>query len=337
MNTEMIQVVWKIRCVNSQTKELFDRFLLLDNPRLSEDELNTIVGMVEKSPADRNIVKYRDYFKEVKLNEISSENKDIIQYYTAFLEDYFEDENGEGMDEIGIIRCLSGQDSPVILGNVRSVLQLGPSSLRNKGRWEQKHSDTLAHFLQVHGQIANSSWLKEKCNLKIIGDNIESEVPSLEQLIYVSVYFRQLYSERDRLFKDACDTYMNFVENEAKQQWVMYEKKCFLGGLNGPPMFPPGGKVSSKEIIEVFLYGALIIHSNKSNREADKEKRRFFKKLLGEWGKEKLVFSLNGCLKQLYNHVATVAPVIYQDLAYWQRTEKIPAPDIQWHKRVFCC
>lgn len=236
------------------------------------------------------------------------------------------------MDEIGICRILTGEKHPIIAGNFKSVLQLGPSPMRNKDAWQQKDSDTLAHFLQVNRQIAKSRWLKEECTLASKGSKIDSQVPSFESLVYVSIYFRQLFSDDDKLFSDACNTYKRYVANEAKIIWVECEKKSFFAILKEKPIFSSTTGVTNANLIDAFLYGALLFHAVEKVKA---HKRTTFKMLLQDLGRDKLVFSLNACLRQLYNHVGAVAPVIYQDFAHWQSCESIPRPDILWQEQIF--
>lgn len=325
-------VYWKIRCVNTKTKKLFDRDLVLDLQSLTPAETKDMLEILKHSSNYSKIIRYRLKFHEASQNFLEETVNDFSSSNSIFLPDYFEDEEGNGLDQIGLMRHLSGQEKPVILGNVNSILQLGPSSLRNKLDWEHKHSDTLAHFLQVNSQISNSRWIKEDCNLTHDGNKLSSKVPSFESLIYVATYFRQLYSQKDKLFRSACDIYIRFVDNEAKQSWVKNERDIFFKKLNECPLFCDLDGIRNEDMIEAFLYGALVLHSNIN---VNKSKRDSFKKLLDRLGRIKFVFCLNNCLRMLYNNVSVIAPLIYHDFAYWQHNEGIYAPDIYWHSKIF--
>jgi hypothetical protein len=293
-----------------------------------------IVAISKHRPLGRDILKYRAHFCESEWPSSLTINEGtrIREVITIFLEDYFEDEIGRGMDEIGICRILTGEKHPIIAGNFKSVLQLGPSPMRNKDAWQQKDSDTLAHFLQVNRQIAKSRWLKEKCTLTSKGSKTDSQVPSFESLVYVSIYFRQLFPDDDKLFSAACNTYKRYVANEAKIIWVKCEKKSFLAILKEKPLFASTAEGTNANLIDAFLYGALLFHTVE---KVETHKRTMFKTLLKDLGRDKLVFSLNACLRQLYNHVGAVAPVIHQDFAHWQNHENIPRPDILWQEQIF--
>jgi hypothetical protein len=160
-----------------------------------------------------------------------------------------------------------------------------------------------------------------------------ANLPSLEPLIYVAVYFRQLYSNDDKLFKSACDTYNRFVDNDVKRHWVKNEKESFEGILKARTIPCEFTNTVNRELIEAFLYGALILHSIEGVKKT--EMRDKFKELETKYAKEKIAFCLNTCFKLLLNHVSNVAAVIYQDFAHWQSKYTIPKPDIFWHSSIF--
>ncbi len=329
---EKILVYWNISCVNTKTKKLFDRNLILDLQSLAPAETKDILEILKHSSSYSKILKYRRTFHEALPGFLDDIAKDFSSFNSIYIPDYFEDEAGNEVNQIGLMRHLSGQQTPIILGNVNSILQLGPSSLKNKLNWKQEHSDILAHFLQVHSQIAKSRWLKEDCKLTHDGNKLSSKVPSFESLIYVAIYFRQLYSQKDKLFRSACDAYIRFVDNDEKLSWVKNERDSFSKKLEECPLFCDIDGIKNKDLIEAFLYGALVLHSNLNVKPFKKDN---FKKLLDSLGRIKFVFCLNSCLRLLYNNISTVAPLIEHDFAYWQNNEGIPAPDIYWHSKIF--
>ena len=334
MDPEQVLILWKVRCIHTQTKNFFDRTLVLDASTLNPQNIADIVTLSKRRPVGRDLLKYRAHFRESAWPSSSTINKNtrIREVITISLGDYFEDENGRPMDEIGVCRILTGAEHPIIASNVKSVLQLGPSPIRSKDKWRQEDSDILAHFLQVNRQIAKSRWLKEKCTLTIKGSKTDSQVPSFESLVYVSIYFRQLFPDDDKLFSTACNIYKSYVADEAKIIWVECEKKSFLAILKEKPLFANTAGVTNTNLIDAFLYGALLFHTVEKVKT---HKRTMFKTLLQDLGRDKLVFSLNACLIQLYNHVGAVAPVIHQDFAHWQNQGNIPYPDILWQEQIF--
>lgn len=221
--------------------------------------------------------------------------------------------------------------SPVIVGDSRSVLRLGPAKLKNQADWSQDNSDTIAHFIQVVGQIQTSTWASSKVGFKTKGDElISSDFPSWESFVYATIYFRQLYSVKDKLFKDACKLYYEFVDSPAKASWIQCEQKAFDSVLDmKDAVFIPNRK--GREIFEAFLYGALLVHSVSA---VAKKHREVFKEIVETHKREHILFGLNGILKDLQNSASAVARVWYQEFADWLSKGLIPKPDLWWHNTL---
>jgi hypothetical protein len=224
------------------------------------------------------------------------------------------------------------------MGNLNSVIQLGPSPLIKKEEFSQNDSDTLAHFIQAYSQIAKSQWMKDKCRLISRGDKLEAFTPAFESLVYVSIYFRQLYSTTDALFKASCEIYKNHIESRGKIVWLTYEYESFQSQLKSP-LIPPCSNVlySSEDIIEAFLYGALIMHSNTYQHRSLPTNRKKIKDMLDLMKKEMFAFALNCSLKLLFNHISRAACLIRMDYSFWLNQKDVPPPDILWHEKLFNC
>jgi hypothetical protein len=219
----------------------------------------------------------------------------------------------------------------IILGQPETVLRIGPCILLRAGEWEQGYSDTLAHFLQVQRQIGESSWFKSDCTYTVSGGKVTDRgFPDLESFVYAAVYFRQLCSERDHLFIDACDCYTRFVDSPAKVAWVNAERERFLSSWRKPGLHIKTH--TTEELFHAFLYGAYLLHSIPMAREKHKNA---FKAIIAGYSREQVQFELHGSLRQLFNHVANVAVVISQDFAQWVATGQVPKPDVMWHKSLF--
>jgi hypothetical protein len=81
------------------------------------------------------------------------------------LDNYFEDEDGNYLDEVDFMAILSGQSRPIILGNVSSVLRLTPSEMLNAAKWTVENSDDFVHFIQVVGILQRSRWWRDSPRL----------------------------------------------------------------------------------------------------------------------------------------------------------------------------
>ncbi len=219
----------------------------------------------------------------------------------------------------------------MVIGDLESVLRLGPATLVNKDDWEQKHSDTLAHFVQVHRQIAESSWYHSGCRFTMSGGHVTgSNFSDLEAFVYAAVYFRQLLSEKDRLFFDACETYGRFVGNPVKAAWVDAEREGLVAAWSGACFFVPDH--SAQTVFDAFLYGSFLLHHIPKARKKHVDA---FKAVISGVPRERLLYGLNGSLLAVFNYVAHVAAVVSQDFSSWSNAGLVPAPDLTWHKSLF--
>jgi hypothetical protein len=71
MKPQNPHISWKISCIHSQTKDFFDRYLVLDKSSLPGDDYEKILMLSQSSHRKREIIKYRKYFREIKLKGIS--------------------------------------------------------------------------------------------------------------------------------------------------------------------------------------------------------------------------------------------------------------------------
>jgi len=227
------------------------------------------------------------------------------------------------------------KNQPIVIGEVSSVLRLGPAGMKNRGDWQQSDSDLFAHFIQVNNQISQSRWSKAKCRFKRQGGRlIESSFPDIEEFVYAAVYFRQLFSRSrsDQLFQSVCERYQRFVQCSGKGIWVAHEWSAFDETLKNSDFMVPD--YSRERLIEAFMYGASIFHGISSKQC---HKRRDFRNIVANYDKEVVLYALHSSLKELRNHVTRVAAVLYQDFASWIKEFGLPLPDVLLHKNLFEC
>ncbi|MGD9855845.1 MAG: hypothetical protein AB7U20_12945 [Planctomycetaceae bacterium] len=210
------------------------------------------------------------------------------------------------------------------------MLQLGPVGLKSSAGWTQEDSDTLAHFIQVHAQISRSSWRKQKVTFNSCGEETSGTFPDLESFVYVAVYFRQLFSDKDRLFEDACDRYIRAVDSPVKAAWIHKEREAGLNHWASPGWMVPTH--TTEDLFNAMLYGAHLVHSLPTTW---KKYRDAFRDIMNNTPREKLLFEVHGSLLTALNYVAGAAAVMYQDFAEWLHTGSAPLPDIMWHESVF--
>src|SRR5262245_14318868 len=101
----------------------------------------------------------------------------------------------------------------IIIGDTGSILRHGPARMKNPSTWTQMDSDIIAHFIQVHGQIAKSRWARAKVSFTKQGETLtNAEFPEFEDFVYAAVYFRQLILKKDQLLNDAIERYLTHVD-----------------------------------------------------------------------------------------------------------------------------
>jgi len=220
----------------------------------------------------------------------------------------------------------------VILGDTKSILRLGPASLRNEKDWTHMDSDVLAHFLQVDSQIAKSRWAGAQVSYTTQGDKLlKSSFPALEDFVYAAVYVRQFILKQDDLFNDAVERYLHYVDCPIRRTWIKAEQKGFAATLAGKCFMLDDYTV--REVFDAFIYGAGLMHSSPHLRSPTNRER--FRKLDDRERREKVLYALHTSLRRLLNHCSRVATVIYQDLGRWIEDHGLPRPDVRWHDRLF--
>lgn len=228
------------------------------------------------------------------------------------------------------MRGKRNRNPAIVAGDPHTVLQLGPAGLRPDGAWTQQDSDTLCHFFQVHGQIARSSWLEQECRISDSGGRPAGRFPELESFVYAAVYFRQLFSGKDRLFSDACERYVRVVDSRSKAAWIHREKESALANWRSPGLFITS--YSTEAVFDAMLYGTHLLHSLPRTW---KEHREAFRDILANTPRERMLFELHASLREMLNHVSNVSIVMFQDFSRWLSCGIVPAPDVMWHESVF--
>jgi hypothetical protein len=223
------------------------------------------------------------------------------------------------------------RDPAIVAGDPNSILRLDTASMKNPSKWSQMDSDILAHFLQVHGQIAQSRWKKSKVSFKHKGDKLlDSHFPAFEDFVFVTVYFRQFTEQKDNLLNDASDRYRDFVDCPIRNAWIYEEQKRFSDLLDNNTFMLPGYKF--RELFDAFLYGSLLIHN--IPKVYAKHRKRFLQ-LCDKEPRERVLYALNGSLHHLLNHIRNIAIVIYRDFSEWLVQYSLPLPDVRWHDHLF--
>lgn len=219
----------------------------------------------------------------------------------------------------------------IIAGEVNSVLRLPPSGMRDASRWTQIDSDILAHFIQVHQQIAKSRWSHSELTMLGDGRTVSSVcLPKFEDFVFAAVYFRQLTMQKDDLLNAAVDRFCEFTDCESRRAWIREEQKEFNLHLDSVSVMHPDHTL--RELFDAFMYGASLMHKPPKLTSAHRAK---FLEIYDGDDRNKMLFAFNGSLRTLLNPIGNAAILIYREFSHWIPNHSLPLPDIRWHDRMF--
>jgi hypothetical protein len=320
---------------NASNKEIAEILNILSASKLPTLNPNPNIGDTSEAfgyfshSVDYKLLKYRHLFVEVEPNELLKKLNDPaskVNPVSLSIPGYIEDENGNKVTELDIIKYVTGQEKPIIAGNIESVLAMGPSEPKNKTEWTIIKANTIAHFLQIVKLIYNSNWLRTGLSISYTSSDPNSKKiiqPSIEKTCSILLLFRQfLFGEYDKLFKKACDHYIEHTSSDSKAVWVRERKIAFTSLLDKPPFVFQVTEFSTRQFIDIFLYGSGLIHP------IDNEKLNELKNLIAKYGKDEVAFTIHSCFRQVLGYAIDIYHVIKQDFDYWVKEKGYIGPDI---------
>ena len=318
----------KVRCLSRQSKSFFDRYYWVDTSTLLKAERELVEGYAGRKLKASEFLQIRPHLTKTEFPpDVRSE--DFASFGSFFVSDYFEDEEGNSLDEIGLFQILTEQEYPIILGNVVSVLRLGPTGMRRKEQWTVESANALAHFFQLVQVIGNSEWLRADLSIDSsvpVGQPswVNSfQCPNLGYTYSILLPIRQLYAA-DEAFNRSCNTYMRHVGDDRKLAWIKERKKTFNGYLDSiPGPFSISG-LKVRELLNLIMYGAGLVHY----AETPESVRQDFKRVMTENPREKVVFAFVMSCREIYSHANNAYHVFRQDYEHWMQTEGISSPDL---------
>ena len=319
---------------------MFDRELVFDPPSNADPELvRNAISILDSNSRDSKVIPYRGLFREVTRDQV----KALLSPPTSFcgfgVSGYFEDQHQKPVDEVDVIAILSGDPKPVILGNPRSVVQLGPSGMIDKSSWKVQDVNDVAHLIQTVTVLQRGRWWSQGASMVTSGDdnNMYSlKNPDLDSITAALALLRQFLLKRDDVFRVATTTYMNHVEDVRKREWVRVERASFEQYLKSRPRFVPDNSsteftsMTNEDLIETVVYGSGLFHRQSNSNLED----RLMKLYMG-WPREQLVFSFHMTCREMLRAPFTVAPVMYQDLSHWIHSDWSPKPTRMVISRLF--
>lgn len=358
---ELPLVLWAIACFDRRREKpfpVYNRQFVLDWEALTEPQVvdvlaildrnqpdrpspsgfETSVISIERSPSrpDDRMLAYRQHFKEMQDGELESHWQGSSRGFTFvnLNREYFEDENGSEVSHYDMIRHVSGQDEPIIVGDPDSILRLGLSSPREDAGWTTESANAIAQFLDVVKRVCNSEWYARGHSLTFEvqrgRDNslfpelsesklLEAVFPNDKETMGVLAYFRQLHAG-DKLLIRACDTYVQTCSDGRKNWWINERKEAFKRTVDSPPV-PFNVLDTRRDILRMFMYGAGLLHATSNTGDDAK-----LANLIDSHGKERAVTIFNSCLFDFLSIAVDVFRVVSPDYEHWLDQHSMARP-----------
>jgi hypothetical protein len=329
-------IVWKIRCIDRNTKALFDRDLVLDQAATSAIEMADINAILDAPDRGQRIqlLKYRDRFKEVAPGHDHTADSEAAGGFNIFcLPDFFEDREGNPLATCQMLDIQHGQNV-VVAHDPMSVMRFGPKEMANASDWTTEKANTIAHFLEVMECLGQSDWIRARAGFtKVIRNDGTSRItrfdrPNVLVLNSILGFTRQLIFSDD-LFDSVISIYLEHCSDDMRRWWIQMAQGSFTGGLDCEPFglhvadgIPQveGAGVTGRQMLRHFFYSFGLLHHPEPNQV------RRFRELIARFGRENVMMAFHNTCAHLVCTAYGVAQVIGQDFHHWM-TQGHTSPD----------
>lgn len=330
-------VAVKVRCVNRQSSQLFDRWYYVDSDTLTTPEQQAVQALTARSPAATHFLTIRNL-----MTACDRDNSLPLpvgpSYAVVTIPDYFEDEAGHPLTPVDLTAAMTGIEDPILLNDETSILRLGPQGVRTTKPIGTDFANTISHFLQLVEVIATSRWVKTETKVGGVGcfaadSNLrEFCCPTLSDTFAILLPLRQLFLEDGKeAFALACKSYERYTDDDRKRFWITaLRKQCnaYMASRAWPPLLRD---CTTKQLLEALMYGAGMIHFHKSHAD----KKAHFHDLVQHHSREWVVFSFVSASQHLYAYARKAYHVIRQDFDYWRSRGWCPDADIMLMSQLF--
>jgi hypothetical protein len=353
-------VAWCCSVFDSRTKQLplGRKWRILDWSRVPAEKAASLRAAIETSqgPGSRvklegyeevvetftldvsqklNVSEYREYFDDVSEEslgaQIQSRGGEAGFSSMPFDPDYVEDETGAQTTHIRIIECVHGVKDPVIVGDYKNVIcrKLRPAA--NLDTWSVEKANICSQFLEVVEQIAKSEWLRTPPSVSYVGSKsgtaelVELKIPNVEKTMSILAFVRQMFSahKQDGLFVEACKIFTEHCGDGGKVWWMNERVSAFARTLDSPSFFVKLGEWKCSEILNMFLYGAGLMHAKPHTTYREDTR---LTEAITEHGRERVVVAFHFALHSVMQVPLSVYPVVRQELKYWTDSCQMTLP-----------
>ena len=319
---EEIEQVEKLCCTDSD----FPPKISLKN-----GDVQTTYSVGATHCTDRKILNYRhlfDYIPDYKGGGHKEELYTSICSVNLANNSYFEDENEVPISFLQISdeeaqRRGGGQCVAVVKDIPQSILRFEPAKPIRKELWGKPKADIFALFFRQFSFIWKSRWINSPCQISTVTtEEYIARLPLEEDCMSIIVPFRQIYSETDNLYNNACNIFKCHCPKEhPSYDWVVGYQKEFNHSLEGNTFFSIlDCGINVRRYLNAFAYGASLVHVN--GKEKYKED---FDYLREKYQHEMIVMEYHSILHGLMSKMSMINDVMRKNVEYWIN-------DLGWEK-----
>jgi hypothetical protein len=230
-------VYWKVRCFSRASKDFFDRNLVLDTTSLDPITRSRVEMCLEqRSSQEREILKYRQLFKEGGLPSPGSELRHDSGRIFG-ITDYFEDEDGKEITLTECARIKTGNENVVAFpSHYRPhdiALSLSdnspiPENPQDHINLSQADIDALAYFVKDATELKENAFYSESPTLHSVGGVYTISTIPVEHIVSFVTIFRRLYMHKERgNYNNACAVYARHYLNKRLTHWITAERRLY--------------------------------------------------------------------------------------------------------------
>jgi len=206
-------------------------------------------------------------------------------------------------------------------------------SIRNISCFSQKDSDLFAHFIQIIKVLQDSEWYKMPTKVSWHQENgTKANLPSFEHTVFALTCIRQ-FTGQDDLLNRTCNRYKHFIDC-VKRENIVKRQNDFNKFLDGKIADHSGDTClheyfnNTRQFIDAFLYGALIIHGPEKSNEA--KCQRYKQMYLDKKNKVFYLSELNNTIHEILSIASGIAVILQKDFAHWTNQSFVPKPNVFW-------
>ncbi len=144
----------------------------------------------------------------------------------------------------------------------------------------------------------------------------EMRIPNVEKTMAILAFVRQLFAEhkQDGLFAATCEVFTQHCGDSGKVDWMNERVSSFTNRLGSPTGFFDLGARSCRDVLNMFLYGAGLMHAKPHFRHREDDK---LASAIEEFGRERVVSAFHFTLHSVMEIPFSAYKVIRKELQYW--------------------